>query len=114
MARVNYELAKLAEECLAPPELADALRQLYRTLGYSRFNPPSSVESLIRNGLPMSITGLEAMKGRRLINIAELTPMLFVMNSSREETNGARRQVLRANPDGLVYFAYFEGLEDLL
>ena len=44
---------------------------------------------------------------------ARFIPLIFVLNSSKEEFKKVDEQVMNSDPDGVAYFSYYEGLEKI-
>jgi len=106
IACINFELAKLVEE-YSESKLEEKrfLMEIYRETG---FNGP--LDSLRERGLPVKTVSLEAVKRRRLVGGLKFTPIIFILNEDEAGIERLKAEALKAELDGLVYFAYFKGL----
>lgn len=110
-ACVNYEILKVIEDEVQKNLQSGILKSIYKIFGYEMQKPPLDLEGL-KKGLPPAIISIEAEKVRLLMNKknVKITPIIFILDSTSQEINECKKNLLRAKPDGIVFFAYFEKL----
>ena len=112
-ACINYEIIKAIE--VEDKKLqTEILVSIFRILGYERHKTLLNLEELTK-GLPSSIISTEVEKVHFLVNEknVKITPILFRLDSSAQEINELTMTALKAEPDGIAYFAYFEKLKEV-
>ncbi len=115
IACINYELARFVEESFSGEESqAGALKDLYDLLGWEDLDLPLNPQELKRDGLPLTVIRRETKRAKKLMGRdgAQLTPIIFIHNSSPKELKDLIEEAKKLKTDGLVYFAYYENLKE--
>ncbi|MBS7626992.1 hypothetical protein KEJ51_08195, partial [Candidatus Bathyarchaeota archaeon] len=116
LACINFELANLVSNFTQRDSEAETLEKIYKSLSYSRLEPPVDLDKLLMTGLPVQVISLEAAKGLNMVRggKAKYIPIVLILESDAEELKETVEEVLKARPGGVVYFSYYEGLDDVL
>jgi hypothetical protein len=119
LACINFELSQLIDEFSKGEDQVSVLNEAYRLLTYIRHDPPESLKAVLEDGLPVGIVEDEVWRARKILGTvkgsikAKLSPIMFVVGCEGEALNEILRCVLASEPDGIVFFSYYEGLRDL-
>ncbi|MEM3595459.1 MAG: hypothetical protein QXL25_02580 [Candidatus Bathyarchaeia archaeon] len=116
LACINFELVNLIRNFTQTDPEAETLKKIYKSLVYTRLEPPIDLDKLLRAGLPVQVINVEAAKGLNMTRggKAKYAPIIFILESGADELKEAVEEVLKARPDGVVYFSYYEGLDNVV
>lgn len=114
IACINYELARFVEDFFPESQHQWNLKRIYERLGYEGLSLPTSVEELKGRGLAPEVVSLEMERTGRMTRYgkARLTPILFVLRVKGEKIRQLTNRLSVYNPDGIVHFAYSEGITE--